>query len=88
MDFYYAQNIQGPKMDAYEKVLIDCIEGDQMLFWRQDSVELSWAFLTPILGACEVCQDRSDRLHPYRAGSWGPEAVNQLNRYWTEEFTV
>ena len=73
MDFHYHEGYQGPKLEAYEKVLLDCIMGDHMLFWRQDGVELCWAFLTPILEECESCKDRPRRLHPYPAGSWGPE---------------
>jgi glucose-6-phosphate 1-dehydrogenase len=73
MDFFYYQNSQGQLFDAYEKVLIDCILGDQMLFWQQECVELCWSFLTPILKECEDCYDRSKLLQLYEAGSWGPE---------------
>ena len=78
MDFDYQENYSGPQMDAYEKVLIDCMTGDQMLFWRQDSVELCWSFLTPILRECETCKDRKDLLYPYPAGSPGPKEVERL----------
>ena len=78
MDFLYHQNYSGPVLDAYEKVLIDCIQGDQTLFWRQDGVELSWAFLTPILKECETCGDRGKMLLPYESGSWGPDAAQRL----------
>ncbi len=73
MDFYYSQNYSGPTLDAYEKVLIDCIRGDRMLFWRQDGVELSWAFLSPILESCEECDRKGRILHFYPAGTMGPE---------------
>jgi glucose-6-phosphate 1-dehydrogenase len=72
MDFNYRQNYTGPELDAYEKALLDCMLGDQMLFWRQDGVERSWAFLTPVLDACERCPDRGGRLRFYAAGSAGP----------------
>lgn len=78
MDFLYAQDDTGPALDAYEKVLIDCMHGDQMLFWRQDSVELCWSFLTPILGACETCTFRKEMLLSYEAGSRGPVAFERL----------
>ena len=78
MDFYYNQSYSGPVLDAYEKVLIDCMLGDQMLFWRQDAVEKSWSFLTPILDRCEACDDQSRMLHFYPAGSRGPEAAAKL----------
>ena len=77
MDFYYDQNYSGPTLEAYEKVLLDCIHGDQMLFWRQDGVEVSWSFLTPILRGCETCLDREKKLHLYEAGSWGPAAAKK-----------
>jgi glucose-6-phosphate 1-dehydrogenase len=75
MDFNYYENYRGPMLDAYEKVLLDCIQGDHLLFWRQDGVELSWSFLTPVLEKCEDCPDRAERLHPYESGTWGPEAA-------------
>jgi glucose-6-phosphate 1-dehydrogenase len=78
MDFRYDQSYTGPVLDAYEKVLIDCMLGDQMLFWRQDGVERSWAFLTPILNECETCNDRADLLHFYESGSAGPQATETL----------
>ena len=80
MDFNYRQNYRGPFLDAYEKVLLDCMLGDHMLFWRQDGVELCWSFLTPILRECESCGDRSEMLLSYASGTWGPEAVEELKK--------
>ncbi|UCF91460.1 MAG: glucose-6-phosphate dehydrogenase, partial [Desulfobacterales bacterium] len=78
MDFHYHQNYEGPILEAYEKVLIDCMLGDQMLFWRQDSVEACWSFLTPILGACETCGNQAEILRFYKSGSTGPPEVARL----------
>jgi len=78
MDFHYHQGYEGPAMDAYEKVLLDVMMGDHMLFWRQDGVELCWSFLTPILEECETCSNRADILRTYEAGSWGPDAVKKV----------
>lgn len=72
MDFHYDDFRGRPSPDAYEKVLLDCILGDQMLFWRQDGIEQSWRLLTPLLNECEQCQGRKQRLHSYEAGSLGP----------------
>jgi glucose-6-phosphate 1-dehydrogenase len=80
MDFRYAQGQKNALMEAYEKLLLDCMLGDQMLFLRQDSVELCWAFLTPILNACETCSDRVETLLFYESGAWGTAAVEDLNR--------
>ncbi|MBU0479559.1 MAG: glucose-6-phosphate dehydrogenase [Proteobacteria bacterium] len=77
LDFNYSEDFSGPVLAAYEKVLLDCMQGDQMFFWRQDAVELAWEFLTPILEECAVCDDRPGRLHFYEAGSWGPEAAGE-----------
>jgi glucose-6-phosphate 1-dehydrogenase len=51
-----------------------------MLFWRQDAVELCWAFLDELIQSCETCQARAQRLHPYAAGSWGPPEALSLMR--------
>ncbi|HMK34562.1 MAG TPA: glucose-6-phosphate dehydrogenase [Desulfomonilaceae bacterium] len=80
MDFNYTQNFSGPVLDAYEKALLDCMQGDQTLFWREDAVEMCWSFLDPILQDCEKCADRGTRLLHYDAGSWGPEAT----RMWRD----
>ena len=77
MDFNYGQNYTGPILDAYEKALLDCMQGDQTLFWREDAVELCWAFLDPVLRECEGCADPRERLLPYEAGSWGPEPTRK-----------
>jgi glucose-6-phosphate 1-dehydrogenase len=78
MDFSYHQNYTGPVLDAYEKVLIDCMLGDQMFFWRQDGIERCWSFLTPILNECETCGDRSKMLQFYESGSWGPQTLKNI----------
>lgn len=80
MDFRYDQNYRGPILEAYEKVLLDVMLGDHMLFWRQDGVELCWSFLTPILRQCESCGDRAELLLPYDAGTRGPRAAGELQR--------
>jgi glucose-6-phosphate 1-dehydrogenase len=78
MDFHYQQNYSGPSLDAYARALIDCMLGDQMLFWRQDGVELCWKFLMPILNRCETCGDQAELLHFYEAGTRGPKAINRI----------
>jgi glucose-6-phosphate 1-dehydrogenase len=78
LHFSYQDQAGQPGVEAYEKALADAMLGDQMLFWRQDGVELCWAFLDPVLEACESCGDRADRLHRYRAGTWGPRDAAKL----------
>ena len=78
MDFHYYHNYQGPMMDAYEKSLIDVMQGDQMLFWRQDGIEVSWSFFSPVIEACESCAIREELMHPYPAGTWGPAKAHAM----------
>ncbi|MEW6593931.1 MAG: glucose-6-phosphate dehydrogenase [Thermodesulfobacteriota bacterium] len=85
MRFGYYQGYGGPALAAYEKVLLDCIAGDHLLFWRQDGVELSWSFLAPILEVCEVCTMTTQRLHTYPAGSLGPAAARSWMRLLVDE---
>jgi len=73
--FYYSQGYDDSTLDAYEKVLLDCILGDRTLFWRQDGILASWQLLTPILENCEGHECRIQRLHTYEAGSWGPQEI-------------
>lgn len=72
MDFIYREHYSKTSLDAYARVLLDCIAGDHMLFWRQDGIEASWAFLTPILEDCEQC-DPKKPLQFYPSGSPGPD---------------
>ena len=81
MDFHYSSVQEGTLLDAYEKVILDCLLGDHMLFVRQDGVEECWAFLSPILDACETCKDREQSLHFYEAGTWGPREADDLMKH-------
>ncbi|HIJ79815.1 MAG: glucose-6-phosphate dehydrogenase [Desulfobulbaceae bacterium] len=78
MDFKYNSVISKTELGAYEMVLLDCILGDHMLFWRQDGVELSWSFITPVLQFCENCLMNKDDLQFYPAGSLGPEKSQEM----------
>ncbi|MBU2550477.1 MAG: glucose-6-phosphate dehydrogenase [Proteobacteria bacterium] len=78
LEFDYLKDYDGPVLDAYEKALLDCMQGDQMLFWRQDGVEACWSFIMPVIEACEQCQDPGRRLRVYPAGTWGPPGAETL----------
>ena len=81
MDFHYSTIQEGSFLDAYEKVILDCLLGDHMLFVRQDGVEQCWAFLSPILDACEICENREESLYFYEAGTWGPKEAEALMQH-------
>jgi len=76
MDFRYAESFGVEPPTAYETLLLDCMLGDQTLFSRQDTVELAWELLTPILTRWQ--QDGAKGLAFYEAGSWGPAEANAL----------
>jgi glucose-6-phosphate 1-dehydrogenase len=61
----------GDEMGAYERLLGDAIEGDPLLFARQDSVERAWEIVEPLLGSATP-------LHPYWPGTWGPAEAERL----------
>jgi glucose-6-phosphate 1-dehydrogenase len=73
LDFSYPRNIA---LDAYERVLLDCMEGDQMLFIREDVVDLTWSLLTPLIEKLE--SEKGLTFPNYSAGTEGPEAAAQL----------
>jgi len=74
LDFHYPREFS---LSAYERVLLDCMEGDQMLFVRNDGVELSWSLLTPLIEALEA-RDVAPDSFLYEAGSDGPAAAAEL----------
>ena len=86
MDFNYQGSFKVASWDAYERLLLDCLIGDQMLFARHEWVELSWTLITPIL---EHWQRTPAPAFPnYPAGSWGPKEADELierdNRKWRQ----
>lgn len=84
MDFKYDEMLHQPMPEAYERLLLDCMLGDPMLFARTDSVEASWRFIDPILKVWE--QDPDVPLYGYPLGTWGPPEADALmddGRKWT-----
>ena len=76
MKFSYRETFRVTPLPAYERLLIDCLKGDLTLFVRQDQVEAMWEAVDPIIARWEN-QPPQD-LPNYPAGTWGPEASNQL----------
>ena len=66
MDFNYADVFGAELPEAYQRLLLDCMVGDQTLFTRQDDVELSWTLLSPVL---QEWQNSDSPPHEYPAGS-------------------
>ncbi len=75
MRFSYHQTFGGHGADAYEKILLDILAGDQMLFNRSDELESSWHLISNILKGWEL--DKSP-IAVYDQESWGPKEADEL----------
>ncbi|WP_246060605.1 glucose-6-phosphate dehydrogenase [Nocardioides dongxiaopingii] len=58
-------------LEAYERLLLDVMRGDQTFFTRSDEVDRLWQVVQPLL-------DARPPVHPYEQGSWGPQAALDL----------
>ena len=85
MDFNYSQDFgDGSLPDAYERLLLDSIQGDAALFARSDEIETAWAIIDPIIQMWDAGNEPP--VFFYEAGEWGPVEADQLmrkdNRKW------
>jgi len=82
MEFDYETDFASGSPEAYERLLLDCMLGDQTLFTRSDEIEEAWEIVDPIL----EYWSQGGRPGIYRPGTWGPEAAEELirrdNRRW------
>lgn len=76
MDFNYLETFGGDPPSAYERLLLDCLQGDATLFTRSDEVLAQWAFTTEILKAWE--HSGIMNLPVYEAGTWGPPTLDEF----------
>lgn len=71
--------------DAYEKLLLEVMHGNQALFVRRDEVEQAWQWVDGIFSAWKASNEGPE---PYQAGTWGPVASIALlardDRAWYE----
>jgi len=88
LDMSFAEALEGSGLrmpDAYERLVMDVIRGDQTLFMRGDEVEAAWAWVDPIIAGWEA---RGDKPASYDPGSSGPEDALMLmhrdGRRWRE----
>ncbi|WP_375696781.1 glucose-6-phosphate dehydrogenase [Bartonella sp. AC70YNML] len=75
LDMSFASTFSERNPDAYERLLMDVIRGDQTLFMRRDEVEAAWRWIDPIIEGWETIKQP---VHSYNAGSWGPSASMSL----------
>jgi glucose-6-phosphate 1-dehydrogenase len=76
MDFTYGSAFQTDSPDAYETLILDALLGDASLFTRADEVEEAWSIVDPIIGAW--AEMPAPDFPNYDAGTWGPEAAEDL----------
>jgi glucose-6-phosphate 1-dehydrogenase len=77
MDFSYMASFNGTILpEAYERLLLEALEGDASLFTRSDAIELSWKLIDPVLHGWDGPD--SPELVIYKPGSWGPRSADEL----------
>ncbi|WP_295995885.1 glucose-6-phosphate dehydrogenase [Rugamonas sp.] len=86
LELDFRESFKAPRMDAYERLLLDVLRGQLTLFMRGDELEAAWEWVEPILNQWE--QDDTMPI-PYAAGTWGPAAASALigrdGLQWREE---
>jgi glucose-6-phosphate 1-dehydrogenase len=76
MEMDYVTDFRSGTPEAYERLLLDCMLGDQTLFTRSDEIEQAWAVVDPILDYWSA----GGRPGLYAKGTWGPESSEELIR--------
>ncbi|HZL87463.1 MAG TPA: glucose-6-phosphate dehydrogenase [Pirellulaceae bacterium] len=79
LDFRFAREFTGSLPDAYQRLLLDALNGDASLFARSDEVELAWGIIDPILAAWS--SPAAPPLETYPKGEWGNPSCDR----WMQE---
>ncbi|MCA0424210.1 MAG: glucose-6-phosphate dehydrogenase [Proteobacteria bacterium] len=86
LDMSFADSFGVENPDAYERLIMDVVRGNQTLFMRRDEVEAAWNWVDPILDAWKGSLDAPK---PYAAGTWGPSAsvamIERDGRTWYDD---
>jgi glucose-6-phosphate 1-dehydrogenase len=79
MDFHYRTSFEGLDLPgAYERLLLDVMEGDATLFTRDDEIEAAWRLIDPLITGWQLAD--APPLSRYEPGSWGPPEADELLR--------
>jgi glucose-6-phosphate 1-dehydrogenase len=85
LDMSFAESFGVRNPDAYERLILDVVRGNQTLFQRRDEVEAAWNWIDPILRAWEASEQP---VRQYTSGTWGPSAsialIERDGRTWYE----
>ncbi|MBN1231078.1 MAG: glucose-6-phosphate dehydrogenase [Anaerolineales bacterium] len=77
MDFSYDRSFCAqPLPDAYERLLVDALQGDASLFSRADEIEQAWKLIDPVIRTWE--EDTSLKLAFYESGTKGPQEADEI----------
>jgi glucose-6-phosphate 1-dehydrogenase len=76
MNFEYQKYFGKQSNTGYERLLHDCMIGDQTLFQRADMVEAGWSVVNPMLDIWRALPPRNFPNYP--AGTWGPKEADEL----------
>ena len=86
LDLDFDKRFGSERVGAYERLLLDVIDGRLNLFVRSDEQEEAWRWVEPIM---EHWRADSRGPRPYAAGSWGPSAASAMiardGNCWSEE---
>jgi glucose-6-phosphate 1-dehydrogenase len=75
LNLHYAARYSKEIPDAYERLLLDAIEGERRLFIRSDELDAAWSLFTPVLNEIEE-KKITPEYYPY--GSRGPVCAHYL----------
>ena len=86
LDLSFSQTYNDERVvDAYERLMLEILNGNQSLFVSRDEVEAAWTWADSIIGAWK---STNEAPKPYPAGSWGPVSSISLiardDRQWVE----
>ena len=86
LDLDFDKRFGSQRVGAYERLLLDVIEGRLNLFVRSDEQEEAWRWVEPIL---DHWRHAAHEPRPYAAGTWGPSAASAMiardGYCWSEE---
>ncbi len=86
LDLDFDKRFGSERVGAYERLLLDVIDGRLNLFVRSDEQEEAWRWVGPLL---EAWKASAEPPRPYAAGSWGPSASSAMiardGFCWSEE---
>ncbi len=86
LDLDFDKRFGAERVGAYERLLLDVIDGRLNLFVRSDEQEEAWRWVEPIM---DSWRNDASGPRPYAAGTWGPSASSAMiardGYCWSEE---